>query len=169
MVRSGGPRGALLLLGVLALGACSTYTPVRTPAVGTTVRVRVPLKSALDDPNAARETVSVEGRVLRMANDTITLATETRRELGAYRELVQFDTLRLSTGSLSSIELKEFSKQRSIALGAAITGTVTVLAIAALGIKGGKAGNGPPGDGSEGAIVLNPIIGTIWRLLGNHR
>ncbi len=168
MVRSGGPRGALFVLGAFALGACSTYTPVRSPSVGSTVRVRVPLNSVLDNPNAAQETLSVEGRVLGTANDTITLATETRRELSAHRELVQFDTLRLSTESLYSIELKEFSKQRSIVLGVAITGTVTVLAIAALGIEGGKAGNGPPGDGSEGAIVLNPIVGAIWKLIGNH-
>lgn len=159
-------RTGVFLLGAAVLSGCYTYVPADAPRPGEVARVRVPVRSALDDPNAPPPTATVEGEVLA-AGDTIVLATTSRRELGAYRELILVDTFRVARGDVSSIELRKFSQGRSVALGVALAGTVTIAALAALGITGGAEGEGTPPDvpNPEGAIVLNPVVQLLWRLI----
>jgi len=102
------PLGAgLILLSAGLMTACHSYTPVTTPPPGSTVRVRIPVRSALDDPNAPPQTRAVEGQVLE-TGDTIVLATRSRREYGAYREIVQYDTLRLGPDQRYSVEVQDW-------------------------------------------------------------
>lgn len=165
MTRGSGWLGALGVA-VLTLSGCHTYTPVSTPAPGSTVRVRIPVISAAADPNAPQQTVSVEGQVVE-SGDTLVLAMRNRQEYGAYREIVQFDTVRLGPDQRQSVELSEFSAQKSIALGVVITGGVTLLAATAFGFGGGGDEPIDPGDPPPQSIVIsNKLIAGILGLLG---
>ena len=163
-------RAAAVLALVSALNGCYAYRPVESAPVGASVRVHIPVGSSVDIPGRAAETVTVEGSLLELG-DSIAIATETRRELGAYREIVQFDTLRLGVSQIARIELKEFSQGRSIGLGLAISGVVAAAAAVAFGVGGGAAGDGPPdGGGPQGAFVINPAVlaGLIGALSGGR-
>lgn len=152
-----------LLLGavVLAGGACHTYTPVEAPVPGTIVRVHVPVRSAISNPNAPPQTVSVEGQVLS-ASDTIALATRIRQQAGLFREIVQYDTLRLTIDDLAGMEVREFSTARSLVLTGVILGGATGLALAALSIETGSTGDdGGPG-GPVTSVVVTDVAGMIW-------
>jgi hypothetical protein len=158
----------VLLAGLVVFTGCHTYTPVEMPAPGLVARLVIPLQSAVADPNAAAQTVAVEGTVLE-SGDTIVLATETRRDLTAFSRMIQFDTFRVATDGLVSIETREFSSGKSIALGIAITGAATMFALSALAIDDGQAGGDKPGDGTnpEGAIVISSsVVSLVWKLIG---
>ncbi len=157
-------RLCLSLVAVLVLAGCHTYSLVDTPPVGSTVRVRVPVISALDDRNAAPASMAMEGQVLQFG-DTLVLATHTRREFGAFREVILVDTLRLAPSQLSSIELKEFSGGRSVGFGIALAAGATVLALAAFDGGGGDGetqGVDPP---SPSIVVNRSILAAVWRFL----
>lgn len=159
-------RCALLVLSVLWLGGCYTYRPVDRPAPGSTVRLQLPVVSALASPNAAPRSESVEGDVLSYG-DEVVLSVQTRRMFGAVREVIVQDTLRLRPEQISSVEVREFSSGRSILLGVAIAGGVTALAVAGLGLAGGD--DGDPGDpGPVAAVVVSDrtVVSAILRLLG---
>lgn len=151
----------LLVAAVLLLGGCYTYQVVDTPPLGSTVRVRVPVTSALDDPNTAPALVAIEGQVLEVG-DTLVLARRTRREFGAFREVILFDTLRLRRAQTSSIELKEFSSGKSVMLGIVIAAGVTGLALA--GFNGGGGDGETPGvDPPNPSIVVNgSVLSAVW-------
>ena len=151
----------LLVAAVLLLGGCYTYQVVDTPPLGSTVRVRVPVTSALDDPNTAPALVAIEGQVLEVG-DTLVLARRTRREFGAFREVILFDTLRLRRAQTSSIELKEFSSGKSVMLGIVIAAGVTALALA--GFNGGGGDGETPGvDPPNPSIVVNgSVLSAVW-------
>ena len=153
---------------LLAAGGCHTYAPIESATPGTIVRVHVPLTSALANPNAPPETVSIEGEVLT-ASDTISLATRSRREIGAFREIVEFDTLRLSVDALVGMEVREFSTARSVVLGVAIAGAAAAFAWSALSIEVGGTGDDGNGGGpvSLSSVVVREVAGTIWRVIGN--
>ena len=154
-------RSMLLVAAVLLLGGCYTYQVVDTPPLGSTVRVRVPVTSALDDRNTAPPSVAVEGAVLQVGG-TLVLARRTRREFGAFREVILLDTLRLVPAQTSSIELKEFSSGKSVMLGIVIAVGVTGLALA--GFKGGGGDGETPGvDPPNPSIVVNSsVLSAVW-------
>lgn len=127
---------------------------------GSTVRVHIPVRTALDNPNAPTRTQSVEGQLVE-AGDTLVLATQSRREYGAFREIVQFDTIRLGPDQRSSVELREFSTGRSVVLGVGLTGVVVFAAMAAFGLGGGQEGEGLPPDNPTPAIVSSSMISSI--------
>lgn len=134
----------LLRMGCLTVCAglltgCHTYRVVDAPpAVGSTVRVHVPVASPLTGGNRAPQTATVEGLVLTAA-DTIALAARTRRPFGAFRELVQVDTFRLAASEASRVEVRELSGARSVALGVVVAAGAALLAFTAFDF-------GPPGD-----------------------
>ena len=132
----------------LFLVGCHTYRPVEHAPVGSIVRVRVPVSSPV---GRTVETASVEGQVLDNG-DTLTLATETRRQLGAYSELMQFDTIRLADAQVSSVEIKEFSTKRSVVLGVAITAGAVLAAAFGFGLTGGA---DPPDDGRPPPVTFS--------------
>ena len=164
------PAGVLaVLISCGWMTACHTYTPVETPAPGSTVRVHIPVRSALDRPNAPTRTQSVEGQVVE-AGDTIVLATRTRQEYGAFREIIQYDTLRLAPEQHVGVEVREFSRGRSVALGIGITAIVAGAALAALGGVFGSGGEGLPDDGGPApSVVVTPSVvsSLLGLLLGN--
>ena len=86
----------------LALSGCYIYRPVATPSPGAVARVEVPVQSAVADPNEPPETASVEGTVVEVG-DSIVLATKIRRDIGAYREVVRDDTLRIALDVVAAI------------------------------------------------------------------
>lgn len=160
-------RAILLIVAAAAFSGCYTYTPVQTaPAVGTMVRVRVPVTSAVAGRTAPQETADLEG-LLVGTGDTLFLATETRRELGAYREITQFDTIRVATNQTASVEIREFSSARSIALGGIIAAAATVAAVVAFNGLSGSEGEESPGPGSPDTalVVRGSLLSTLWGLL----
>lgn len=158
-------KAALLCAGIAFSTGCYTYRLVDSPPIGSIVRVRVPVTSALNSRNSAPETASIEGHLIDVG-DTIAVATETRRELGAYREIVQFDTLRLAMSQTSSLEVREFSRSRSILLGTSIAAIAGTAAAVAFGLGGG---GDPPDSGGGGpvtSIVVSPsIVSVLWGLI----
>lgn len=160
-----GPRLALLGALVLTAGGCHTYTPVQSAAPGQIVRVHVPLTSAIANPNAPPQTVSIEGQVLSAA-DTIEIATRTRREVGAFREFVDYDTLRVHMNQLAGMEVREFSTTRSLILTAAIGAAATGFAIHALNIQTGGTGENGDGGGPVTVVVVRDLVAAIARWIG---
>lgn len=157
-------------LGAFLLAGCYRYIPVETPAPGTVARVRVPVQSAVADPNAPPETVSVEGAVLA-SGDTLVLAARLTREISPFQQYVRFDTFRVASAELASVERKEFSMGRSVGLGVAVAGGAALMAVAALGIQGGDDGQGQgDGDGTSGFTVpLSAAAKFVLRWMGMGR
>ena len=153
-------RTLVAVVGAAALGGCHTYRPVTAPTPGSTVRVHVPVTSAL---SRAAETAAVEGVLVSMS-DTITLATQTRREFGAFRELIQVDTLRLATSQASFLEVREFSKPRSVLLGVVITGGAAYLALMGFGGGGGEPPD-PPTQPQTSVVVSRSLVSSLVGLI----
>lgn len=155
---------ALAFLGILP--GCYAYRVADAPAPGTVARVHVPVFSAADDPNEAPETASVEGIVVEYG-DSIVLATTIRREIGAYREVSRDDTLRIAVEGTTRIEVREFSKAKSVLMGGVVAGGAVLLALTALGLQGGDAGDSGDGDGDRSfRISFAGLAGLAVRLLG---
>ena len=155
-----------LLASVPVVSGCYTYRLVEEAPVGSVARLRVPIQSAIVDPNSPPETVAIEGLILSFG-DTIAFEASNRQVIGAFREVVQYDTLTVARDGLASIELREFSKVRSVVLGTGVAVGTAALALAALGIEGGAAGEGPGGESTEGFTAgISIVIGGIGRLFG---
>ena len=163
-------RRVVLLVGLLVASGCYSYTPVSNPAVGTTVRVRVPVTSAVDDRNAAQNSVLIEGDVVE-SRDTLVLTTTNRQEYGAYREITLVDTIRLAPDQFVSLEQGEFSTGRTAVLTIAIVAGATALALGAFGGESGGSGGGePPPPTPQGAVVIsNSFVSGVLGLLGLAR
>lgn len=166
------PQRSLRLSGLAAVlllaSACYTYRPVEHPAPGTPVRVGVPLASPLTRPNQAPETVTFEGRLLSLA-DTVMVETRSRREMGAFREIFELDTLRVATSNITLMEERLLSKPRTYAFTAVVTAGAALLGIAAMNTLTGESGDpNPPGDGGnpQGQFSLNPIVSGLLKLVG---
>lgn len=160
-------RRVLMMVGALVAAGCYTYVPVDDPTPGTTVRVRVPVTSAVTRPGMRDESFTVEGKVISHS-DSLVLATETRTHLGAYRELRSVDTLRMDPAKLASIDEKVYSQGRTIALTAGIVGGAVGVALGINSVAGGGEGGGPPDDGTNPStsIVLNPVVSALLKLVG---
>lgn len=159
-------RTVVFGLGASALSGCYVYLPVENPAPMTPVRITVPVSNALQNPNRAPETYTVDGTVVT-SGDTLVLETSTRTETGAYREVVRMDTLRVATRSLQSVEEKVFSKEKTIGLSVLVTVGVAGLVTGILSVTTGSQGGGPGDGGSTtGQIRMDPIFNTLLRAIG---
>ena len=156
-------RGMLIASTLLFMG-CHTYMPVQQPTPGTTVRVKVPLTSAVQGPNQAPETVSIEGTLIEFG-DTVEVEVTNRQEYGAFREVTRLDTLRIAASGITGLDERIFSTSRSIILGLAIGGAATAFALTALGFEGGGSNPTPGPDGPQPSFFLSPIVRAIWGLI----
>ncbi|HSG07449.1 MAG TPA: hypothetical protein VLA36_03760 [Longimicrobiales bacterium] len=159
-------RPIVATLGLAVLTGCYNYIPVERPSPGTTVRVHVPLRSAVQASNAPTETLSVEGVVVS-DGDSLIVATKNRREFGAFREVVEVDTLRVARSGISFIEQQVFSKRKTYGMAALATAGAAGLVAALVNAAGGQRGDGPPGNTGPGAqIRVRPIFQGILGLIG---
>lgn len=160
-------RGTSVLacVGVGLLVGCHRYVPVETAPVGSVVRVHVPVTSALVGRSAAQRTESIEG-LLVDGGDTLTLATQSTVLLGAHRELIRHDTIRLAASQTTALEVREFSTGRSIALGVAIAGAAAYSAAVAFGLGGGSTGgDDDPGNGTSASVLAaRALAAAVWGL-----
>lgn len=155
-------RGLVLTAGIAFLAGCHTYRMVESPPLGSDVRVRVPVSSPL---SRTVDVVSLEGQLVE-DGDTLTLATETRRQLGAYSELMQYDTVRLARTQVNSVELKEFSTSRSVMLGVVITGGAVLGGLLGFGLFGGgtdSEGEVPPQTTVISRSLVSTLLGLVFR------
>lgn len=157
---------AALLCGMPLVSGCYTYRLVEEAPVGSVARLRVPIQSAILDPNSPPETVAIEGLIISFG-DTISFEASNRQVIGAFREVVQYDTLQVARDGLASIEVREFSRTRSVVLGVAVAAGTAGLALAALGVEGGEAGD-RPGEGGTQSLTAGIAVGVgaIGRLFG---
>lgn len=162
-------RGAALVLLLIALTGCYSYQPTEAPAPGTTVRVKVPIRSNVVRSGGEPQTAAFEGTLLALG-DTVLLETKARREYGAFREVLLFDTLRVARADVTALEERLLSKPRTYAFTAALTLTATVLGIAAINAATGSEGGGKPGGTdptTAGALILSPVLRPVFSgLLG---
>lgn len=158
--------GVTVLATATLLGGCHTYRTVDEPTPGSTVRVRVPVSSALSRANRSPETAAVEGQLLS-AGDTLVLAVQTRQLFGVHREIIQYDTFRVASDQTSAVDVREFSPGRSIVLGTALAAVATGAAAVAFGWGGGGDNpDAPGGGGPETSIVATPsLISSLWGLI----
>lgn len=156
-------RACAFVFGAAFLSGCHNYIPVERPEIGSTVRVRVPVTSAVADPNSLRESsASIEGEVVA-SGDSIALAVLRRMEYGAYREVVRQDTFRVAAADAIAIERREYSRNKSVALGVGIALAAAGLAATAFGIGGGQQGGGPNGgDPTQGPVIRIPLLGMAF-------
>lgn len=167
-VGRGWPAALAMVAVVTTTTACHTYTPVTTPPPpGSIVRVQVPVRSALDNPNAPTQSTSIEGRVVDNG-DTLRLATTSRMAYGAYREITQYDTLSLAPDQALSVEVREFSRKRSIILGVVLTAAIGTAAIKAFNTGGGSSPGPPDPPPPPPAIVSVPVVSSIISLFFGH-
>jgi len=160
-----GPSFAWLAL-LLVMGGCHSYTPVRTAPPGSTVRVRVPVTSVVDNPNAPPQTVSLEGTLLAAGGDTIKIATRSRRELGAFRgELISYDTVSLAADERYGMDLVEFSTSKSVALGLGIAVGAGLAAVAAFGEGGSSRTPDGGGGGPVAAVISSSTVSSFLGVL----
>jgi hypothetical protein len=159
-------RRVVATLGVAFLSGCYSYIPVERPAPGSAVRVRVPLRSAVQSPNAPTETLAVDGVVVS-DGDTLVIETKTRREFGAFREITELDTLRVARSGISSLEQQIFSKPKTYGMAALATIGAAGLVVALVNAATGRGGEGGPGTGGPGAqLRVKPIFEGVFRLIG---
>lgn len=149
-------RGAAVILVALALNACYTYSPVETAPIGTRVRVHVPVQTAI----GGTQTETIEGSLLENG-DPIVLAIRNRREIGAYREVVQYDTLTLSSSQTTRLEIRELNTPKTVGLTAGIIAAAVISAIASF--EGGSQGDdpSPPDQGPITAVVSSSMISSV--------
>lgn len=148
---------ALVCVGAL-LSGCYSYVPVERPSPGTTVRIRVPLRSGVEGSSASQGTLDLEGRVLA-AGDSIVMETTTRRELGTFRVLTALDTVRVARAGLLGLEERVFSRPKTLGLTALVTAGAAGLVLGALDAAGGQKGDGRPGDpGTQGSLTVPGVV-----------
>ncbi|MCY3600490.1 MAG: hypothetical protein OXN85_11055 [Gemmatimonadetes bacterium] len=146
------------LLGVvLTAPGCYSYRLVDDAPVGAVARLRVPIQSAIVDPNSPTGTVAVEGKVISVG-DTIEFEASTRHTLGLFQDVVQYDTLRVARDGVTSIEVREFSTTKSVLLGAGIAAGTAALAAAAAGVGGGDAGDAPGTDPPQTSTTVGVSV-----------
>lgn len=167
---AGGPRRgrlATFLCVVLTVSGCYSYRQVEEAPVGAVARLRVPIQSAIVDPNSPPGTVAVEGKVISVG-DTIRFEASTRHTLGLFRDVVQYDTLSVAREGLASIEVREFSTTKSVLLGVGIAAGTAALAAAAAGVGGGDAGDAPNTDTPQTSTAVGIAVpaSTIGRWFG---
>lgn len=154
----------MAVLGAATLSGCYAYVPVARPAVGAPVRVKVPVRSTVGASDGQSEMVSFEGTVVSFG-DTLLLGTRTSQVVGAHRDFVIADTIRVATDQLEDLEERVLSKGRSAALTAGIVAGGILLATVIDGWAGGDEGD-RPGDtpNPETSRISNRPRG--WRLFG---
>lgn len=150
------PLPALLCV-VLTASGCYSYRLTEDAPVGAVARLRVPIQSAIVDPNSPPGTVAVEGKVISVG-DTIEFEASTRHTLGLFQDVVQYDTLRVARDGVVSIEVREFSTTKSVLLGAGIVAGTATLAAAAAGVGGGDAGDAPSTDPPQNSTTVGVSV-----------
>ena len=113
--------------------------------------------------------MSFEGMLVALT-DTLSLEVTTRREAGAFREIVQQDTLRIAQDNILLLEERTFSKPKTYAFTAVLTVGAAALGVAAMNTLTGQTGDpsrpGGGGDPNGQQIVLSGIFSKVLRLLG---
>lgn len=160
-------RSARAMVGVacaaILSSACYSYAPVERPAPGSTVRIHVPVRSAVAGRNVQEESVSFEGTVLSFG-DSLYLQTTSRREYGAFREVFEFDTLHVDPRNLMGMEERYLSKPKTYGFVALVTAGAAGLVVAAVNAAGGSGGDGNGnGGGPVAAVIVKPIVSLLQR------
>jgi hypothetical protein len=158
-------RRVLAIVGAALMSGCYSYVPVERPTPGSTVRIQVPMRSAATGTNQRPEFIGLEGTLLGVS-DSLVLRVENRREIGAFREIKQVDTVRVARADLVGVDLRVFSKPKTIGLTAVVLGATAGLAMVALDLGGGSAGDDGGNGGPQNSLILKPVFKALLHALG---
>lgn len=142
-------RGAVALVGLLALSACYSYVPMvgETPAPGEDVRVRLSQTRSVELSERTGHPIrSLEGKVFRVAPDTLVLDVGWGSIYEGTLLAGRRDTLAFHQPDLLEVDRRELSRGRTALLGAGLAAAVVLIV---RGLSGGGSGDGPGnGNGS---------------------
>ncbi len=133
-----------LVLTLLALTGCYTYTPVRDAPLVRGTPVRAELSAPSDfrlTELTANNVVSVAGEVVRQDPDTLVMSAMWLRAQTGYEFPAAGETVVIPSYRVASLEQRRLSPARSAAFGGAIT-LAAVLLAAALDGSGAAGGGG---------------------------
>lgn len=152
-------------------GGCYSYIPVERPAPGSVVRIQVPVRQTVIRSNQRPDVMSLEGTLLSGAAssgaDSLALEVSSTGQVGPFRELTQVDTVRLASDDVAAMDLRVFSKPKTLGLTAVILGGTVALALAALNQEEGSGGNEPGGNGTTSSIVFTPMLKALRHVFGH--
>lgn len=159
-------RAGLLTVALTASSACYSYHPIQDPSPGATVRIRVPLTSAVTNRHNDPETLDLEGVVLEAPADSLIMVTENRRELGTFKVLTSKDTIRVARSGLAGMDERVYSSAKTYGFSALLAAGVAGVVLAVLEAGGGQGGSGPGSPGTQSSIRVEPIFSALWKLVG---
>lgn len=139
--------GAVVPLGLLVLSACYTYAPLvgENPGLGDDVRVRLSQAEAVRVSDmTGRPIRTLEGRVFRVASDSLTLDVGWGAVYAGTPFAGRRDTLSFHERDLLELDRKELSRGRTALLG---VGLVAAIVMIVTSVTGGGSGDGP-GNGN---------------------
>ena len=150
----------------LPLTGCYNYVPVENPSPGAIVRMKVPVRTSVRGSNDAPESFAIEGVVVA-SGDTVVLASTTRTQYGAFREISLVDTLRAARVDLVALDEKVYSPQKSIALGVFVAGGIALFIGSVTGFVGGSEDD-EVGDGTmpNASVVLTSVLTGLLGIFG---
>jgi hypothetical protein len=160
------PVRAVALVGAFVLSGCYTYVPATSVAPGSDVRVLLPVESRRAGGTVIRETLAVEGTLVSW-DDTLRVATETTQQVGNFRQVQQMDTLRVPASEVDAVELREFSRGRTLGLTAAIVGGAALLVTGISQAAGGSDDGGGNGNGTSASITVGRFL-DLLRAIGGR-
>lgn len=158
---------AAAALGAFVLSGCYSYIPVTSAPPGSEVRAHLPVETRTAGGAVTRESLPVEGRVVSFT-DSLVLATMLRTQVGNFRQVDQADTLRLSVAELDGVELKEFSRGRTLGFTALVIGGAALVVLGISTVAGGS-DDGDGGGNGTGVSIAAPRLPGIFRILTGGR
>lgn len=147
---------------VATMSGCYSYVRVESPTPGSTVRIDVPVRSAISGRPDPSEVVSMEG-LLVSSGDSLAIEISSLKTIGNFREIRSVDTLRIARSDVGAVSIRNFSKPKTLGLAAVVIAGSTLLAVKVFGLSGGSSGGGSPGGGqTTGAMRVKPILSALW-------
>lgn len=157
---------AMAALGAFVLSGCFTYIPVTSAPPGAPVRAFLPVETRMAGGATAAETVPVEGTVVQFG-DSLVMETVSRTQVGNFRQVEQVDTLRVAMTDLAGVEIKEFSRGRTVGFTVVLIGGTALLATAISAAAGGSDDAGG-GGGPIFSVTPRGLLGLFGALTGSR-
>lgn len=156
----------LAVLGAFVLSGCYTYLPVASAPPGSEVRVLLPVESRRAGGVVTRESLAVEGTLVTWG-DSILVATESTQQVGNFRQVSFQDTLRVGSAEVDAVQLREFSRGRTLGFTAVVVGGVLLIAAGITQtLGGGDGGDGDGNGGTQASITVSRLLHLLKGLGG---
>jgi hypothetical protein len=142
-----GTRASLIAICVLAMSACTTYTPLRVAELSPGYNVRVSLsdQGAVDlAPKIGARARQLEGTLTQASDSTVTMSVRRVVREGGGDDTYNDIPISLPSRDVERVERSATSVSRSFLTAGAIVGTALLAARGAGDFSGGKDGSKQP-------------------------